>query len=1072
MRQKTYTILGTILLFSSFLSAVGEVIPFHQSERPPHSEVYFKFSVSSPEELKKVTRVISIDNVIDLEVFAYANKDEFLEFLKLGYDYEILPNPSTLITPKMATSKDEMKEWDSYPTYETYVDMIFQFETDYPDLCVVQTIGMSVEGREIIFAKISDNVSVEEDEPEFMYTSTMHGDELVGYVLMLRLIDYLLSNYGTDPRITNLVDNVEIWINPLANPDGTYASGNQTVWGATRYNANGADLNRNFPDPEDGDHPDGNTWQPETITMMNLAEDHSFVLSSNLHSGAEVVNYPWDTWPQLHADDDWWQEVSHTYADTAQENSPPNYMDGFNDGITNGYAWYTINGGRQDYMNYFHGCREMTLELSNIKLLPESELEAHWDYNRNSFLLYMEECLYGIRGIVTDIYSNPLDATITVINHDFDNSEVFTDPDVGNYHRMIFPESYDIMVTSYGYISQIINNINVTDGNITVVDVLLEEAETISVSGTVTDGDTGNPIENAVIKLVDTPIPQVYTDENGYYIIPNVLEDTYTFRVFAEGYATIFELITVTSENNIIDFQLYQSDAISFESGEFGSDWYFDGNEDWTIVSNEAYDGNYCTKSGNISHNQTSELLINLYIINSGEISFYRKVSSESSYDYLRFYIDGSEQGSWSGDISWGEENYSVSEGNHTFKWAYEKDGSVSSGSDCAWIDYIIFPTVGIPIEEITIDYFTGWNMVGLPLEVDDGSYMTLFPNAIENTLYSYSGNYNDETEMFPGTGYWLRFDETGTTTITGQVIDEISINLTEGWNMISGISSAVSINNINDPDGVIIPNTIYGYDTNYQLANVIEPGKGYWVRANGDGEIVISSGAKASRISFVDRTKGANSLEFTNGSGKSNVLYFGVTVPEKERLSYSLPPTAPAGFDVRFMTDLRYAEESGEIQVRNETESLTISYKITTEAGEHKEWILMSENGEEPVRSGYILEGEGEIIVSSRVDRFSVGKRVIVPETYALHQNYPNPFNPVTTIRYELPEESHVTITIYDIMGRQVKELVGGELVSGYHTAIWDATDDLRQPVSAGVYFYRIKAGKYSSVKKMLLVK
>ncbi|MCP4709158.1 MAG: hypothetical protein GY869_11080, partial [Planctomycetes bacterium] len=402
------------------------------------SETYFKTIINSKEELNKITKIVSIDRVNGLEVYAYANERELNEFQNLGYPYLALAHPGTLIDPEMTTTKDGMRDWDEYPTYQAYLDMMNQFAADYPELCVIENIGNTVQGRELLFAKISDNVNDQEDEPEFVYTSSMHGDETTGYVLTLRLIDYLLSNYGSDPRITNLVDNIEIWINPLANPDGTYHNGDHTVYGATRYNANSVDLNRNFPDPEDGPHPDGNNWQPETIAMMDFADQHSFVMSANFHGGTEVVNYPWDTWPQLAADDEWWQEVCHTYADAAQENSPPGYMDGYDDGITNGYAWYEVNGGRQDYMNYFQFCRESTIELSNTKLLPANQLPALWDYNREALLLYMEECLYGIRGLVTgeDVTrTDPLEATITVIGHDFDNSEAVTDPDVGDYHR-------------------------------------------------------------------------------------------------------------------------------------------------------------------------------------------------------------------------------------------------------------------------------------------------------------------------------------------------------------------------------------------------------------------------------------------------------------------------------------------------------------------------------------------------------------------------------------------------------------------------------------------------------------
>ena len=96
----------------------------------------------------------------------------------------------------------------------------------YPTLCHLDTIGTSINGKLVLALKISDNADLNEDEPEVFYTSTMHGDETGGFILMLRLADYLLKNYNLDTRVKNLVDNLEIWINPLANPDGTYRTGN------------------------------------------------------------------------------------------------------------------------------------------------------------------------------------------------------------------------------------------------------------------------------------------------------------------------------------------------------------------------------------------------------------------------------------------------------------------------------------------------------------------------------------------------------------------------------------------------------------------------------------------------------------------------------------------------------------------------------------------------------------------------------------------------------------------------------------------------------------------------------
>ena len=94
------------------------------------------------------------------------------------------------------------------------------------------------------------------------------------------------------------------------------------------------------------------------------------------------------------------------------------------------------------------------------------------------------------------------------------------------------------------------------------------------------------------------------------------------------------------------------------------------------------------------------------------------------------------------------------------------------------------------------------------------------------------------------------------------------------------------------------------------------------------------------------------------------------------------------------------------------------------------------------------------------------------VLDNYKLIKNYPNPFNPVTTLRYDLPENSHVNITIYDMLGRQVKNLINQTQDAGYRSVHWNATDDYGSPVSAGIYLYQIQAGEFVLTKKMVLLK
>ena len=94
------------------------------------------------------------------------------------------------------------------------------------------------------------------------------------------------------------------------------------------------------------------------------------------------------------------------------------------------------------------------------------------------------------------------------------------------------------------------------------------------------------------------------------------------------------------------------------------------------------------------------------------------------------------------------------------------------------------------------------------------------------------------------------------------------------------------------------------------------------------------------------------------------------------------------------------------------------------------------------------------------------------MPLNYSLSQNHPNPFNPITSLRYDLPEDGMVNITIYDMMGRIVKTLVNSSQTAGYKSVQWNATNDRNEPVSAGLYLYTIEAGEFRQTKKMVLLK
>ncbi len=151
----------------------------------------------------------------------------------------------------------------------------------------------------------------------------------------------------------------------------------------------------------------------------------------------------------------------------------------------------------------------------------------------------------------------------------------------------------------------------------------------------------------------------------------------------------------------------------TFESGSINSSiWAMSGNQAWTITNADKHGGIYSARSGTITHNQTSTMSTTVEVSASTNISFWYKVSSESSYDWLRFYIDGVMQGEWSGTVGWSEAIYALSPGTRQLSWSYIKDISVNGGSDCAWIDDITIAGTGGP-EPNSVVLGTGTSTTG-----------------------------------------------------------------------------------------------------------------------------------------------------------------------------------------------------------------------------------------------------------------------------------------------------------------------------------------------------------------------
>lgn len=472
---------------------------------------------ASENKLEELSLFTSIDRKIKNEYLVYVNEKQFNNFLTLGLEYRLYQEEKQEKQINVATTIEQMQSWDRYPSYQVYVDLMQNLAQDFPNICKLDTIGYSVENRLILSLKIHDNAT--ENAPKFFYSSTIHGDELTGAVALLRLADYLLKNRQTNNEIQNLISNMQIYICPIANPDGVYAGGNNNVSNATRYNANYVDLNRNFPNPKYGQHPDGEQHQKETLAFMNYSLQEDFDLSINLHTGAEVCNYPWDTWKEnerRHPDTEWFISLCQEFVSQVRNAGGQNYFsDVTYSGITNGGDWYKIYGSRQDWQNWYTKARELTLEISTTKTPSSNLLPLYWNKLKEGLISFISNSLTGVEGLIKDINNQETieNATIEVENIDYDS--LFTHSNnQGYYFRPLLPGNYQIKISAQGYNDTIVN-INIENNTNLTQDIYLSPCST-SLSS----------YENSIEDVIIFPNPcneKLFLRNNNFfaYIISN-----------------------------------------------------------------------------------------------------------------------------------------------------------------------------------------------------------------------------------------------------------------------------------------------------------------------------------------------------------------------------------------------------------------------------------------------------------------------------------------------------------------------------------------------------------------------
>jgi len=367
---------------------------------------------------------LTIDHITPdgYEVYGPKKLALWLETLDIPY----VPLMKVSEHPKLAAS---------YPTPEEIADQLTALRDLYPHIIKLISIGKSHRGRDLWVVKISDNPELDELEPEFKYIANMHGDEIVGRELMLRLIKDMAEQYNKDPYITQLINATEIFIMPSMNPDGADNK--------RRGNQRSVDLNRDFPDFTTRDN--RNRWENrelETQAVMQWQSQRNFSLSANFHGGTEVVNYPWDTHHLNAPNTPLIIQLSKSYASLVPSMARSTQFPG---GIVNGYKWYEVNGGMQDWSYYWYNDLQVTIELSHAKWPRYSMIDEYYKKNRQALLSYIGKIHQGF-GIKLNEIGLQVNIQQIVSKNLIRNIGEFSTA-TNEFHKVLLPGEYMIKVT-------------------------------------------------------------------------------------------------------------------------------------------------------------------------------------------------------------------------------------------------------------------------------------------------------------------------------------------------------------------------------------------------------------------------------------------------------------------------------------------------------------------------------------------------------------------------------------------------------------------------------------------------
>jgi len=378
-----------------------------------------------------------------------------------------------------------------------------------------------------------------------------------------------------------------------------------------------------------------------------------------------------------------------------------------------------------------------------------------------------------------------------------------------------------------------------------------------------------------------------------------------------------------------------------------------------------------------------------------------------------------------------------------------------------------------------TVSFPGGWNLLSVyRTQMPSANWATsyLFPGV---SSFGYNGSYYVAGAMYPGSGYWLRMNGTETFRQHGSVIKSDTIAITPGWNLVGAPGTPMSTGSVTvTPPGNHL-SSFFGYNLGYVVETSLNPGQGYWVKSDSAGTLIETGSSIVPKAAPV--TSRYNSITITDAKGNSQTLYFVQDGDNKINLrDFEMPPMFPAEeFAVKFGSGrILETYPAGQelktfpISIAAKHGPFTISWSITTR--EAKQYLL-TDGANGKFFKSIELKGTGtarNINAAVVQPALQVNAGTALPREFALSQNYPNPFNPTTRVQVALPQNAHLEVAVFNILGQKVATLVDENRQAGFHVVEWNGLNDRGTAVSSGVYFIRMTADKFTATRKMMLMK